>query len=453
MIVFVFLGLLCSTLMAYPKRSFAVCFGIPCTFCGPLDCALAAASYLDSTYTMDDLVMVGNNGIPGASDDNIEDHINEEEWWIVRDFFRKFFVRGLAEMTEYLSAFGMYQVEMIGYLLDAKQQIETQRLFWKLHAEAHKDYHPSDDFCWYGTSARSMAASETRGRYNAVALAEWNLNRQLGDDATNAANGVGQDQDGRWREYVQRFCDPKDNNWVTAGTGLDLACDHDGVVGGPVGAIDKERINRDVDYTGLVEVQKTIDMNLSDGTVQSGDRDVLAMAANLYGNHVLSRSLSRDKLRNVDARSLYLALRSVAAKRTVAQNSFNAIVGMRSSGTSDGTSGVDTREFIAAAFKDLMPTGTSDADVYKMIGENPSYYAQLELLGKKIYENPDFFANLYDTPANVERKKAAMKGIALMLDRALYESELRQEMLMSVLLANEMRSNFRTLNKDLQRDK
>jgi len=150
---------------------------------------------------------------------------------------------------------------------------------------------------------------------------------------------------------------------------------------------------------------------------------------------------------------LYLQLRSVAAKRSVAQNTFNSIVGMKSEGTSD-TSLVSggpplTRSFLAAAFKQLMPTGTPDAEIYAIIGENPSYYAQLEVLSKKIYQNPDFFSGLYDKPANIARKSTAMKAIDLMLDRVLYESELRQEMLLSVLLSSYSRDNYRTANKEI----
>ena len=84
-----------------------------------------------------------------------------------------------------------------------------------------------------------------------------------------------------------------------------------------------------------------------------------------------------------------------------------------------------------------------------MLGENPSYYAQLEILAKKIYQSPDFYANLYDKPANVERKSVALKAIELMLDRAIYESQIRQEMTMSVLLSSRLRNTFRDINQEL----
>ena len=41
----------------------------------------------------------------------------------------------------------------------------------------------------------------------------------------------------------------------------------------------------------------------------------------------------------------------------------------------------------------------------------------------------------------MKRKGAALKAIELMLDRAIYESQLRQEMAMSVLLATRLQKS------------
>ena len=42
-----------------------------------------------------------------------------------------------------------------------------------------------------------------------------------------------------------------------------------------------------------------------------------------------------------------------------------------------------------------------------------------------------------------------MKAIELMLDRAIYESQIRQEMLTSVLLSAKLRHAIREVNRDL----
>ena len=71
-----------------------------------------------------------------------------------------------------------------------------------------------------------------------------------------------------------------------------------------------------------------------------------------------------------------------------------------------------------------------------------SYLAMLEILTKKVFQNPNFYANLYDTPANVERKAAALDAFDIMLDRAIYKSQLRREMAMSVLLSTSVENHM-----------
>lgn len=416
-----------------------LCITVPCWACNPIDCIVSAV-----IVKVLEMIMVP------IIKQNIEDHINSEQNWILDEFFYDYWLNGVGELTDFLGAFGMYQVEMIGTFFDAKIQLETRRDFYKLHAEAHRDYHPSEDFCWFGTNIRSMVSTERRAQLNKEVLAKEELSRQIGKVDTLAARGPGDDQTRRWQQFVETYCDPKDNAWSGAGSGLDFACDHDGPGGSAAtGATDRSRVNIDVNYTRLLGEKRTLDVNFSDTTLSNAEQDVIAMSMNLYGHNVLSRKLSDKSLQYKPAQRLYMILRSIAAKRSIAQNSFNSIVALKSEGT-NGTTGPgahpDTGTFMAAAIKDLMPTGVSDADVYSILGRNPSYYAQLEFLAKKIYQNPEFFANLYDKPANVERKSVAMKAVNLMLDRAIFESELRQEMILSVLLSSELHSEYRNVN-------
>ncbi|MCB1562971.1 MAG: hypothetical protein KDJ75_05290, partial [Alphaproteobacteria bacterium] len=127
---------------------------------------------------------------------------------------------------------------------------------------------------------------------------------------------------------------------------------------------------------------------------------------------------------------------SVLAKRSVAENSFNAITSMKATGTGG------SRDFLAALLEELgVGTTGSPPDIDKLLGQdssgnpiNPSYYAQMEILTKKIYQNPDFYTNLYDTPANVDRKGVALQAIALMQKFDMFKSYLRSEANLSVLL-------------------
>ena len=424
----------------------------PCVICFPIDPPIAVlVMALLEEYFWSPLI-----------ERSIERHLNYEQNWVVDDFFDDFWSLGVGELTELLSVHGMYQMQMIGSFFDAKNQLETTRLYFKLQAEAHKDYHPSDDFCWFGTNARSLSSSDARAHANVLALSERSLQRQVGYMASTAAKPGG-DKQYRWNQFINTYCDPKDNSWTAPGSGLDFACDRDGVgTGVAAGALNIRRVNRDIDYTALLEEPRTLNADFSDVTAPSAipddEADILAMAQNLYGNTTPSRALSDTTLKdNPGAQALYMDLRSVIAKRNVAEHSFNAIVALKSAGTNgDPTAPVANRpnvgRYMGAIMRELMPVGSNDADIIAVMGENPSYYAQLEVLSKKIYQSPEFFANLYDKPANVKRKGVAMKAIELMLDRALFESELRQEMLLSVMLSGKLQQKYKNIDYKLKKE-
>lgn len=445
-----------SVITTGTKKAEAYC--TPCILCLPLDAPITVflLNFLEDQFWQP------------LIEENIEDHINSEINWIVDEFFEDFFLIGLAELSEYLAIYSMYQMQMVGTFFDAKNQVETTTLYAKLHAEAHKDYHPSDDFCYFGTNIRSLAASESRADVNLLMLSNRAIQRQIGYASSTSANSAAEDKKARWKKFVNTYCDPRDNYWTAAGSGLDFACDHDGT-GGAVatGATDRRRVNADIDYTATIDEPRTLNFDFTDNNapdaLPAGEEDVLAMQANLYGHNVPLRRLSVGELGDSDsAKKQYLMLRSVAAKRNVAVHSFNKIVSLKSSGTNgDPAAGAsdptpDVGSYMAAVIRELMPPTTTASqeqqlaqEIYRLIGENPSYYAQMEILTKKIYQTPQFFANLYDKPANVARKKVAMKALELMLDRELLESELRQEMLLSVMLSGELEPRFKQINKKL----
>ena len=131
--------------------------------------------------------------------------------------------------------------------------------------------------------------------------------------------------------------------------------------------------------------------------------------------------------------------RALLAKRNVAEYSFNSIIGMKTSGT--GASNTQ----ITGLIDELMAnTGAqSQQDKQTLLfpkinaadpDPNPSYYAQMELLTQKIFQDIRFYADLYDNPANVERQYAAMQALGLMQRRDAYESMVRSELLASLLV-------------------
>jgi hypothetical protein len=62
----------------------------------------------------------------------------------------------------------------------------------------------------------------------------------------------------------------------------------------------------------------------------------------------------------------------------------------------------------------------------------------MEVLTKKIYQDPAFYASLMDSPANVNRQYAALQSFGLMQKRDIFETVSRSEILMSLLLEMEI---------------
>jgi len=159
------------------------------------------------------------------------------------------------------------------------------------------------------------------------------------------------------------------------------------------------------------------------------EEDLLALSKNLFSHNVFEQPIAEAKLRdNETNQQAYLDLRSIVAKRSVAENSFQAIAAMKSNGVSDAA---ETRQYLAAVLEEL---GVPQADALEMIGENPSYYAQMEILTKTLLQRPQFFVDLYDKPANVARKGVALQALALMQDRDTFKSTLRSESMLSLIL-------------------
>jgi len=383
------------------------------------------------------------NDINGHVDNEFQAH---RVWWI-SIFWEDNILPALMLMAEQLTTVAVKQTEIVGGFMDAKHQMETQQVLQKISARAHKDYQPSTGMCEFGSTMKSLATSERQGEVGAVIMAQRSMDRALGNANTAASAGKLEDSRSRLKQFREVYCNLKDNN-----NGLQFMCDHDQnpSTSGPAGGADPKRYNKDIDFARTIDAPWTLDVNLVDGASTStpDEDDVFAMAANLYGREVLPRPKGVDLVTSAaTSRTLtplqhaYMDARSVLAKRSVAENSYNAIVGMKSAGTAG------SRDYLEAI---LLELGIEDASsdvatqagnvsaLDALLGENPSYFAQMEVLTKKIYQNPDFYTNLYDKPANVARKGVAIQAITLMQKFDMLKSNLREEANDSILLELEV---------------
>lgn len=349
--------------------------------------------------------------------------------WMVKVFFEMHILPALMLFAEQISAMAMHQVVVIGSFLDAKHQLETQRLFQQLMARAHKDYHPSEGMCTFGTNIRSLAASDRNMDLSAIGISNRVLQRELLSGDSLATQGRSSDFLSRLKQFREIYCSPKDN-----GNGLDLLCPN---------PQDGTRVNKDINYTATFDSPMTLELDLTEEgdidhednqhetTLSADEEDVFALAANLYA-HTVAPSIPQAFLSdengtiNPTGAEHYMNIRSIAAKRSVARNSFASIAAMKSQGEKE------VQPYLFALVKEM---GIKDEEeLKKYLGERPSYYAQMEILTKKLYQNPSFYSELYDKPANVERKNVSMKAIELMQKRDIYRSILRSEAILSVML-------------------
>ena len=357
---------------------------------------------------------------------HIASELAAQRIWIISIFWEDNILPALMLMSEQLTATAMKQVQIIGGFFDARQQMETQQVFQKIKAQAHKDYQPSVGMCEFGSVTRSLAASERRGEYNAYVLSQRAQDRHLGQAFTAARDGALGDIINRLDQFKTTYCDPNDNN---------------GGLGDLCTGSDRKRRNKDIDYVRTLAAPATIEADFSNAALTPDEEDLFALQSNLYGHKVFFKfgEDATEELGDATPPDLnktqenYMDMRALLAKRSVAENSFNALAALKSEGTEG------SKDYLFAILEELgistTPTGNSqESDAEKLLGEKPSYYAQMEVLTKKIYQNPDFYTNLYDKPANVERKQVAMQAIGLMQKFDLFKSYLRQEASMSVLL-------------------
>ncbi len=363
----------------------------------------------------------GCTSIAEAANDipHITRELENHQRWFIQDVWDETVLNSMLKITQQINVSTMKQVAVIGSFFDAKHQLETQRLFQELMADSHKDYHPSEGMCQFGTVARSLAAANRNAEFNQIAVASRALQRQTLSGIGISSESEKSDSISRLIQFTNIYCNPNDN-----GFGLELLCN-----GG-----EKGRRNKDLSFFQTIDANLTIDVDFVPGdhpNASPDEEDVLALGANLYSHKILPQ-LPADLL-FIDPQDeettaggiLYMKGRALAAKRGVAEAAYSAQAGMRALGEPE------VQPYIVAI---LIEMGIPEEAAIGMIGNRPSYHAQMDLLTKKIYQDPKFFTELYDKPTNVDRKRVSMDAIGLMQKRDIYRSQLRSEAIMSVWL-------------------
>lgn len=325
------------------------------------------------------------------------------------------YIEAFRQMTEQLSDVMLQQIPIIGTFLDAKHQLETQRLFGEAAARAHREYHPSEQICALGTLARSTAISRFKVERNTGIINTTLMKREILSKNNASGWGAYSDANTRLAKFKTTYCDTNDNNTI-----MREICTPDG----------DARPNADIDYRRTMENKLTLDLDFTDGDAASEDeQDVLALAKNLYGHKTLTPISEGAMVPYGSFRELN-NMRMIAAVRGVARYSYSNMAAMRGTG-----SGLQSAQLIQI----MENLGVPADDVEELIGANPSYYAQMEILNQKMFQDPTFIVNLYNGPANIERMGVVMQALKIMSDRDKFETALRREMLLSMIVEMRLR--------------
>jgi hypothetical protein len=360
------------------------------------------------------------------------------------------YILGLKYMTEQLTTTMMQQILIIGTFMDAQNQLEAQRLMQDMDAQADKEYEPSTQMCIIGTNVRSLAMSDQKGKANTYILSNAMLSRSMLPISQEGGEGKNDDMVSRISQYEKKYCNPNDNDQLMGNMGAEqFFC---GKNGAP-----QARRNRDIDFTGLVDGPLTLDVDFTDNTLTDDEEDVLAMSRNLFSSTLVD-SMPPDFLTEGPQTNMgpgawmFQNWRSLEAIRGVAENSFAHLVGMKAKG------GAQVYPFMSQVMQSMnMP----QADIQNFLSpvavdgtnpaenQNPSYFAQMDVLTKRIYMSPDFYVNLFTQPTNVERLGVTLQAIKLMNDRDRFESSLRREMLISLIVEMKLREQERDVDNNL----
>lgn len=355
---------------------------------------------------------------------------SEHSFSDLSETLKRVWVASLMQMTSALTTAMMNQVEVIGMLFDAKQQLENQRLLQQKTADAHKDYHPSQQVCEIGTMVRNLASTQKYMEMSHLSFARRILKRELSSGDASTVEGPQSDMKSRMKHIREVYCNVQDN-----GLEADNICkDND---------VNPKDANRDVDYTATLDDPLSLKIDMDDGELSRDEENVFALTNNLF-HHRPFPSIPESYTTLKRFTEPFQEMRSIVAMRGIARNSISAIVAQKTEGPEHEG---NAAPYMRALVKDF---GLEEEEIMKLLGDRPSYYAQMEILTKKLYQHPSFITNLYDKPANVTRIRTSMRAIKSMQDEDIHQALMRREMLLSMILELRIRQRQAEMLSDIR---
>ena len=311
---------------------------------------------------------------------------------------------------------------LYGNLLNTQMQLAFLKEQQKRQAQTLLDSSVSNQVCRAATLSHSLGKADFRTLAEQRVLARILQERDLGKEGSlhfenekvNLTTGL----QARIVLFKETYCDKyAENSSLARVCKVNLA----------------DNLNRDIDYTRVIDVPKTLAINFTGNqTLEPDEADVIAFGENLFPSMPIA---STNRI--PQSSETYMDLRSLQAARAVARNSFAAVV-------SEKASVENPKAMYAHNLLKSMNVDPREAEL--LLGRNPSYFAQMNLLTKTLYQTTDFAKGLMTGGANVERARVAMKAVDLQQNADLLDSLYRREMLLATYLEQMLAAKQRRLD-------
>tara|TARA_R110002124_G_scaffold149220_1_gene315194 strand:- start:360662 stop:362476 length:1815 start_codon:yes stop_codon:yes gene_type:complete len=349
--------------------------------------------------------------------------------------------KGLYSMASEFSTNMLAQAGAVGAILDGYVGSVTQREMQVLQAQSTQRYKPSVSVCKFPSVGKSISRASYAARAQSQIFAKYMQDY----DMKHSDSAGAMISNHRSADYIQKFRTRYCNAQQNGTDGLKNFCTGTGA--------DKQHVNHDINFpyffstlqgnkVNLIDAQDLTDATSNDNqSLSDGEVDLFLLTHNLFDSNI--RQYPESIIKTTEGERAITDLRSLQAIRNVAKNSFATLVGNRASGSSLGNN--------EQILKVLETLGASNVPENYGLSDKGgvSYDAIMEALTKKLYQDPAFYANLYDSPENVARQKAAIKAIQLMQGWDVVKALHRREMLLSMLVEVKLRKKQRRIEVNM----
>ncbi len=337
--------------------------------------------------------------------------------YFLEELVNDFVAPALKKKTQQISQNDQQESNAQGAIVDATLANEQAIDVGVTQAETAIDYAAHPFIGQMATYARGLALSSERMRQSQLLRGDAGTAELLAASGTLTAKGGGAVEDWRLKNLKDIYIDPDQQGGYLRK-----------LVQG------SDRVNRDLDVARSLLGRQTLDINFEDTTLTDDERDFLALKENLASSTAMDTSRMRDLAANDAMLTDVPELLSMTARRSIIDRTINTMAGMRARG-----SDVSAPEMQAL----LRQLGYGDdAPEMKDVAGQASYEAHMDILTRRVFQNPNMYVNLIANPVALRRILVAQNAVRNMQQFDMYATTTRSEDLTALWAWLETREQF-----------